>query len=386
MLQVISSPVSGVLRDHREVPYPFTTLWINGRTASIDKVVQEKENAQSPFEQSVFSFIKEWLSGQDTFQVYTSGSTGTPRAIAITRTQMLTSALRTAEKILLERESTALVCIDPKHIGGKMMLVRCLALGLRIMAVEPTGNPLIKVPVDKCVQFTAFVPYQVTSVLESKHPHLLNAPDKILIGGAPINPSAAGQLDRFQCACYETYGMTETVSHVALRLLNGPMKQAYFETLPGVEIGQDERGCLVITADYLPDPVITNDIVEIVNSGQFLWRGRWDTVINTGGVKVQPENVEKELAAIFHKHNFNNRFFIAGLPDEKLGSRVVLVLEGVQISSELLNRSLAALQSAVSAFEFPREVYSAPEFTLTQTQKIDRIKTLTGVSLLSSLK
>ncbi|MEX1238145.1 MAG: AMP-binding protein [Cyclobacteriaceae bacterium] len=382
----MTSPNSAILGDHQENRYPHPTLWINGRTVSIEKILHEKEPTLSPFEDGTFTFIREWLSGQDTFQMNTSGSTGEPKTISISRAQMMTSALRTSEKITLQKGSIALVCIDTKYIGGKMMLARGLTFGLRIMALNPTSNPLIKIPVDKCVQFTAFVPYQVSSVLESKHPHLLNNTDKVLIGGAPLNQATAEQLQRFQCECYETYGMTETISHIALRLINTRMKQQYFETLHGVDIRLDARGCLVISADYLPTPVVTNDLVEIVGPGKFLWLGRWDSLINTGGVKVVPEKVERALETVFHKNHLNNRFFIAALPDDKLGNKVVLILEGVQISSELLNHSLRSLRTAVSPFEFPKEVYSVPEFALTKTQKIDRNKTLAGVTLLSTLK
>jgi o-succinylbenzoate---CoA ligase len=385
-LQMLTSSLSENPRVYLEDPYPFARIWINGRHVSIDRIRQGSEGPTSAFEQNTFHFIKEWLSGQETFQLMTSGSTGTPKTISLSRSQMITSAMRTAEKIKLEKGSRALVCLDPKYIGGKMMLVRCFALGLPIMAVDATANPLIKTPVDKCVQFTAFVPYQVQAILESKHPHLLNNLDKVLIGGAPLNMASREQLDRFQCECYETYGMTETVSHIALRLANTTSKQQYFEVLPGIEVSQDSRGCLVITADYLMHPVITNDLVEMVAPRQFIWLGRWDNVINTGGVKVTPEKVEHSLEEIFHKNNFSHRFFIAALPDEELGNKVVLILEGVQISSEMLNLSLATLKSVLTPYEFPKEVYSIPEFVTTQTQKIDRIQTLAGVTLLSSVK
>lgn len=267
-----------------------------------------------------------------------------------------------------------------------MMLVRSLAIGLTIMAVEPSSNPLIRIPVDKCVQFTALVPYQVQTILESKHPHLLNSFDSILIGGAPLDARTRERLSPFQCECYETYGMTETVSHVALRLANTSLKQPYFETLPGIEISLDDRGCLVIQADYLGSPVVTNDLVELVGHGKFIWLGRWDSIINSGGVKVVPEKIEHQLETIFRDKGFDHRFFIAGLPDEKLGSKVVLVLEGVQFSSENLDRSLQDLKSVLSPYEMPRQLYSIPAFAMTPTQKIDRIQTLAGVTLLSSIR
>ena len=369
-----------------ENEYPFATLWINGRHLSLEKIVLDQEVSRSPFEESTFRFIRAWLSGEEDFEMHTSGSTGKPKAIVISRTQMVESARRTAEKINLKKDYRALICLDTKYIGGTMMLARCLTLGLRMMAVDPSANPLVKIPVDKCVEFTAFVPYQVNAVLESKHPHILNNLSKVLVGGAPLNGASRDQLNRFQCAVYETYGMTETVSHIALRLVNTKMKQQYFETLPGVEIRQDPRGCLMVSADYLSEPVITNDLVEITEPGKFLWLGRWDGVINTGGVKVVPEKVEQEFETVFKDNKFNHRFFIAALPDERLGNKIVLIVEGVQFSSELLSQCLAALKSALSPFEFPKEVYSVPEFAMTPTHKIDRIQTLAGVTSQSSFK
>lgn len=366
--------------------YPFSRIWINGRHISIESIVQQKASSRSLFEEATFKFIREWLSGQEHFEMTTSGSTGAPKKILIGRHQMIKSAQRTGEKIKLDRNSLALVCLDPTYIAGKMMLVRCLTLGMGIMAVDPMANPLVKIPVDKCVQFTAFVPYQVQRVLESKHPHLLNGLDKVLIGGAPLSEPLRAQLDRYQCECYETYGMTETVSHIALRRVNTHLKQPYFETLEGINISVDDRGCLVISADYLEKPVVTNDLVELIDSRTFHWIGRWDSVINSGGIKVLPEKVERELEPILRKHSVTNRFFIAALPDDKLGNKVVLIIEGVQFSSELLNRSLAELRTVVSQYEVPREVYNVGHFHTTPTEKIDRIQTLASITLPLSFK
>lgn len=382
----MTSPIPGSKKDHAEDPYPFPYLWMNGRQVSFENILGQKEVARSSFEETTFSFIKCWLSGEVTFSLSTSGSTGKPKEITLSRDQMVASAMQTARKTGLRKFSSALVCIDTRYIGGKMMLVRSFTTGLSIMAFDPTANPLIKIPVDKCVQFAALVPYQVNTILESKHPHLLNNVDKILIGGAPLSSGDIERLDRFQCACYETYGMTETVSHIALRLVNTKLKQPHFEVLPGVRISQDERGCLVISADYLQKQVVTNDLVEIPEPGKFLWLGRWDTVINTGGIKVVPEKIEKELDAIFQRVNFHNRFFIAALPDPRLGNKIVLAIEGVQFSSESLLQALDMLKTAVSPFEFPKEVYTASEFTFTQTQKIDRKQSLPKLTLLSSVK
>jgi O-succinylbenzoic acid--CoA ligase len=136
----------------------------------------------------------------------------------------------------------------------------------------------------------------------------------------------------------------------------------------------------------LPGPVVTNDLVQIVEPGRFIWLGRWDSIINTGGVKVTPEKIENVLEKIFSENKFQHRFFIAALPDERLGNKIVLVLEGVQFSSELLNQSLKALKATVTPFEFPKEVYSIPRFVTTDTEKIDRIRSLPEISLHLPLK
>lgn len=362
--------------------YPFTTLWINGRRAFIEKVVQGAELPRSDFEESTFDFIRQWLQGKEAFDMVTSGSTGEPKTITVTRRQMVMSASKTAEKIQLQKNDAALVCIDTKYIGGKMMLVRSLVMGMPILALDPAANPLAKIPIDKRVQFTALVPYQIREILESKHPHLLNNPNKVLVGGAPLRSRDAERLAGYQCEFYETYGMTETVSHIALRLMNTQRKQQYFEVLPGVTISSDDRGCLIITSDHLEKPVVTNDLVEIVGEGRFLWLGRFDRTINSGGVKVHPEKIEQALDRIFGEAKFPHRFFIAALPDDKLGNRVVLILEGVQNSSEVLIEALRKLKASLTPYEFPKEAYTIGEFRMTRTQKIDQRQTLAGVSLL----
>ncbi len=379
----LSSSAPSGLQAPKENPYTHASIWINGRYAAVQEIVKDSEAARSPFEELTFRFIREWISGQETFSMTTSGSTGPPKRIVLSRKQMIVSARLTAAQIKLRNDATALLCIDPSYIGGKMMLVRSLVLGLQIVAVDPVANPLVSIPVDKCVEFAAFVPYQVQSILESKHPHLLNNLNQVLIGGAPLNAAICQALDRFQCKCYETYGMTETISHIALRLVNTDLKQAHFHVLPGVSISQDARGCLVVNAGHLHEPVVTNDIIEIAGPHEFLWLGRWDNVINTGGVKVLPDKVERPLERIFLDNNLHSRFFIAALPDEKLGNRLVLIIEGVDFSSEILKQSLDQLKLVVGPYEIPKEVYSVPAFKTTGTQKIDRIGTIAETTLLT---
>jgi O-succinylbenzoic acid--CoA ligase len=356
--------------------YPYSTIRINGRLVSLESIVNETALSQSPFENHTFSFLSAWLSGQKTFDLQTSGSTGEPKTITASREQMVSSARLTEQTLQLSKSDQALICIDTKYIGGRMMLVRCLTTGMRILAVDPVANPLTKIPVDQCVNFAAFVPLQVQSILGSKHPHLLDTLDKVIIGGAPLDEKVIQQLRESLCRCYATYGMTETLSHVALRVLNGKDKQPYFEALSGITFRVDQRGCLIIDVPYLSEPVITNDLAELINERQFVWLGRWDNVINTGGVKVIPEKLEATLSASFSKAGMNNRFFIHGVDDPKFGHRIVLFIEGTGLTERLLSPFFTDLAASLPPFEIPKEVRTVSSFATTDTGKINRIKTL----------
>ena len=359
--------------------YPFSSIWVNGRFETLDAIVRETTEARSPFEVHTFKFIREWLSGQQHFSLQTSGTTGTPKLITIKRQQMIDSAWLTAKALGLERLTNALVCIDTAYIGGKMMLVRSFVIGMRIWAVDPTARPLQKIPVDQCVNFAAFVPFQVQNMLGSKHPHLLNNVDKVIIGGAPLVESLITKLKTLLCVCYATYGMTETISHIALRTLNGPHAQPFFEALPGIKLQSDDRGCLLVDAPFLPDQIITNDLVELSGFNHFRWLGRWDNIINTGGVKVMPEKVEAAIEKIFLSAGLSNRYFIHGADDTSFGQKVVMVIEGSD-SSDITNKILPELRRVLSPYEIPKEVWISPSFVFTASGKVNRLKTLEGVT------
>jgi o-succinylbenzoate---CoA ligase len=359
--------------------YPFSSIWINGRTVSLDLIREEQVTPQSSFEDHTFTFIREWLSDKALFTTQTSGSTGAPKTISFTRDQMMASAQLTAHVLGLRRLYHALVCIDTKYIGGKMMLVRSFVTGMKILAVDPCACPLQKIPVDTCVNFAAFVPYQVQSMLVSKHPHFLNNPDVAIIGGAPLDKGVIDQLRDLLCRCYATYGMTETISHVALRRLNGPDRDDHFQAMPGVSLQKDARGCLVIETPFLKEKIVTNDLAEITGQGKFQWLGRWDNVINSGGIKVIPEKIEATLEKIFSEAGISSRFFIHSIPDKTLGNRIVLVVEAAGNIQTLLEKIFPEIFTRISAYERPREVLIAEVFYTTGSGKINRSNTLKNI-------
>lgn len=342
----------------------------------IESILNDTEIAGSGFEYSSFSFIREWLTGAKKYELHTSGSTGEPKTIHVTREQMERSAKLTEQALQLTARHHALVAIDTKHVGGRMMIVRCLTSGMRMSLVDPCANPLTKIPVDRCVNFAAFVPFQIHSILESKHPHLLNNLDLIIVGGAPLNEKLIQRLEPFICRCYATYGMTETLSHIALRKLNGSDKTQHFELLPDIQATSDNRGCLVAHVPYLKEPLYTNDLVAFVTPNRFTWLGRWDNVINTGGIKVSPEKIEAATEEIFLKAGIENKFFIHGVEDERLGQKVVLFIEADNHASVVLSKLLTDLSQALPPFETPVEIHVLNSFATTPTGKIDRNKTL----------
>jgi O-succinylbenzoic acid--CoA ligase len=336
---------------------------------------QLPEPKDDSFEGRAILFCRQWVNGQTSFSLTTSGSTGTPKVIQATRDQMKQSALATARSIALKPGQTSLVCLDPNYIAGRMMLVRSMEVGMNILLAEPSANPFSYLSSNSSIDFVALVPYQVQTILQSKEKSFFNSISNILIGGAPLSQKTESELQDFNCQFYETYGMTETLSHIALRKVNGKERSDYFQTLRNVLIRQDDRQCLCIQVPFLETEIITNDVVVLRDENSFKWLGRWDHVINTGGVKVHPEEIEKKIALIFESLGLTNRFFIAGLPDERLGTSVDLIVEG-GLSDEIKNSIEEKWSVLLTRFEVPKSIRLTSQFTETATQKIDRKKTI----------
>ncbi|NOS56846.1 MAG: AMP-binding protein [Cyclobacteriaceae bacterium] len=334
------------------------------------------------FYERTIDFCHRWLSGQQQFEIQTSGSTGIPKKIFINRQSMIASANGTIQALGLRANQTSLVCLDTSYIAGIMMLVRSLEIGMNIIAVEPCANPFEGIDPNVKIDFTALVPYQVKAILQSPQKIFLNQLGSVLIGGAPLDHSTKLALQNCQSPFFETYGMTETISHIALKQLNGSGRSNFFTTLPGVSIRQDERGCLCIVTSYLEHDIITNDIVEMVDVNKFIWLGRWDNVINTGGLKVFPETIETKIEGIFVQLNITNWFFITGLPDEQWGQAVSLIVEG-KLSEYQEEELKQSLKSRLYKFEVPRYIICLPSFIRTDSGKVNRMKTL---ALLNSAK
>ncbi len=340
----------------------------------------------------VLRFCQAWLRGQAEFTVHTSGSTGQPKPITLTRAQMVASARLTGQALRLQAGDRALVCLATQYIAGLMMLVRGLELGLSLTVIPPTSTPLATFSASQRFEFSAFVPLQLQKTLQAtpdKRPILDNL-KALLIGGAPLSLSLTQQLQSIQSPVYHTYGMTETVTHIALKRLNGSAKSEAFVPLPGVKLGTDGRGCLTIRAAVTRnETIVTNDVVDLQADGSFIWLGRWDNVINSGGVKVQAERVERALARCLASYAdgvlADRRFFVDALPHSDLGQQVVALIEGEGPSDEI-DEVAADIRTALresgdlSRYEIPRQIHFLPHLVETPTGKIDRQASLARLS------
>lgn len=326
----------------------------------------------SDYEQKVIDFCKKWLKGEEEFILKTSGSTGEPKPINLTRKQMIDSAKLTGKTFGLVEGDKALVCLNVDYIAGIMMLVRGMELGLNLTIIEPSGNPLENLK-NHQFEFLAFVPLQLQNLLENKkNIDVLNNAKAIIVGGAAINEVLENNIQRLKAPVYSTYGMTETVSHIAIKRLNGGEKNDNFQVLEGIKIGIDERNCLNIIAEASNNQLIqTNDIVEIINEKEFKLIGRFDNIINSGGVKIQLEKVEK-LIENEVKILKSKRYFAFGIPDEKLGQKLVLFVEGEEVNNEIKNAFFNNIQPVLSKYEVPKAIYFVEKFIETPTGKIDK--------------
>ncbi|MFC4739913.1 AMP-binding protein [Flavobacterium ponti] len=307
------------------------------------------------FEKPVGNFILDWFDNNEFIVMQTSGSTGKPKSIQVKKQAMINSALATGDFFKLEPGNTILNCLPVKFVAGKMMFIRAFILGLEMDFVAPSSHPLELI--DKQYDFTALVPLQAMNSIEFLHNF-----KTIIIGGAAVSNELEKKLKPIKSNIYETYGMTETITHIAARKLG----KKVFTTLPNVVLSQDENNCLLIHATAISDEIIhTNDIVELVSESEFKFLGRFDNVINSGGIKLIPEQIEKKLAKII-----SNRFFVMGKEDKELGEHLVLVVEGETYPIDLDKIT------TLDKYEKPREIIFVPKFKETGSGKIIRKESL----------
>ena len=341
------------------------SIEIEGKSWSfehLDDLSNELTCSDLEWKKSAGEFLKNWIGDDDHVMIHTSGSTGKRKSIRLPKSLMRVSAEITARHFELSAGSNALMCLGSGYIAGMMMIVRTLVNDWNLTIVEPGSNPLEDER--DSFDFCAMVPLQVQNSLE-KSPEKLARINKLIIGGAAFNPELISRLTQAGVHSFATYGMTETATHIAIRKLS-PKTEDHFTTLPEYKIQLDARQCININAEHLDSDVQTNDAAQLTSNG-FRLLGRIDNVINTGGVKVFPEEIEAKIAAIIQ----NQAYYVTSSKDKKLGEKVTLVVEG----NEVLERDiLKECSPLVDAHQRPRVILFEPTFTRTQTGKIIRNK------------
>lgn len=322
-----------------------------------------------PFEEAL-KFLKDYVNGETRFQFQTSGSTGPPKKVFLTRDQLKQSARATAKALKLQTGYRCLVSISTNHIGGKMMLVRGIETGMNLYLRKPQTIPDISdlPPID----FVALVPLQLRSLLNSPvGQSCLNHCKMVIVGGGQVDTELSEKTASIGAAIYQTYGMTETASHIALMKLNPPGKQNSYQALPGIKVEADSIGRLTINGAVTNhQPLITNDLVQIIDKNSFKWIGRFDEAINTGGYKVIPQNLYPAVADCLEYLRIQTEFVIVGLPDEHWGESVVLVLERILAAGQE-QQIIRCLKQKLVAYQVPKKVLFLTTFPKTPTHKPD---------------
>lgn len=330
----------------------------------LSKASAATPEASNEFETKVLDFINVWNNDSKTVKIQTSGSTGIPKIFEVEKSKMLSSARMTCDFLGLEPGDVALLCLPIEYISGKMMVVRSILRKLKLKITEPSTTPLKNL--DEEIDFCAMTPLQVENSLDKIH--LIK---NLIIGGAAVSETLKTkiiqslQLYNAKGRIFETYGMSETLSHIALKQIF-PNQEEWFTAFDNVDISLDDRGCLEISAPRLNAEILhTNDLVEINDKQQFRFLGRIDNVINSGGAKIFPEELEKLV-----KKEIPNELVFLGIEDEKLGQKLVLIIEGVE--SDSINYQLLTISYQLKLHK-PKDIIFVRQIPRTPNGKVNRI-------------
>ncbi len=329
------------------------SLILNNKVITFKEVLSKRVKGDSDFEKQTLLFLLQWLTNESTFTFQTSGSTGLPKNITVNRTQIQASIRQTASFLNLKENQTAFVCLDTSKIAGIMMLARGLEIGMKMTINTPTSTPLKDIQGD--FEFCALVPLQV----DNSSNQSLNRIKKLIIGGGVIQEALETRLKKLSNATFHTYGMTETLSHVALREIS-PNHTAEFKFLPEVDFKTNEDQTLSIKSNVTEGVWIqTNDIVKLNQTG-FTWLGRTDNTINSGGYKINLDILKTKILSL----NPDFEFVLTSTPDSQFGERLILL----SLSEDEINLESLAF------YEKPRLFLKTSSFPILVNGKIDSQK------------
>lgn len=337
---------------------------LNGERFGREQITKKlTQPGLSEWETELFSFLTEWFSASDFVLAHSSGSTGEPKTIELPKAIMQRSAERTIEYFGLQQNDKLLLSLPCRYIAGKMMVVRAIVGHMNLITVDPSTN--FDFLNEETYNFGAFVPNQVIKILEQPSgEQKLQRIRNLLIGGSAVSTQLEEQLSGLNSRIVSTYGMTETASHIAIRELSGKLKSEFYQCLSDISVSLQGNGCLQIHLPEFSEPMNTNDLAELASNKAFRILGRADSVIISGGIKYSPEAIEKKIEKLIAQN-----FVIASLPDNKLGEKIVLVIEGYPFETGSLQEKIEAI---LPAFERPKAILFLSKFSLTQSGKIKR--------------
>jgi o-succinylbenzoate---CoA ligase len=351
-------------------------LQLNGVTYSPSELLQfinsEQTRENPAWKNTLFAFLQEWYGTNKTISLTTSGSTGPAKKAETTRSRMVASAQATLDYLKIKPGGKALLLLPATHIGGKMMVVRAIVGGLNLTTAQPSLN-LPQHSSQKPFALVAATPTQLMGLIWDPKQFIpkVSLYHSLLVGGAPPSQALEQALSKLPISVYVTYGMTETLSHVALR----PITQPYYQALPGITFSQNFNGELIISAPALTkSPIQSGDRVRLINQTTFQWLGRLDNIINSAGVKIQPETIEQAIAPILDR--WPGRYLIAGQDHHKLGQCATLFMESQKLEETVKETILRECRELCPPYEYPQKIVTLTPFAETPSGKVDRIKTL----------
>lgn len=322
------------------------------------------DNSTSKWEKQIFQFILEWFDENDFIRVNTSGSTGKPKQIKLLKKYMVESAKATLNFLNLKEGDKALLCLPAEFIAGKMMIVRSLIGGLNLHFIKPSLKPIL--PTSEEFGLIALVPSMISDLINAEREKELENFENVLLGGSAIPYEHEKRLNQLNNKIWHTYGMTETITHIALRKINGKEKSQFFKPLQGVSLSLSEEQTLIINYPKIGvNKLITNDIAEIKKDGSFKFLGRKDNVIISGGLKIHPEEVEKRIEGVI-----KNDFFIYGIPDTRLGQKAILFIEGDTQKPD--KEIIIEITQLLTKSQLPRKIIRVIKFDRTISKKTIR--------------
>lgn len=336
---------------------------LNGEKLTKAAISAGTANPTTDWEKELYAFLQEWFSDADFVTAQTSGSTGEPKDIHLSKQIMANSARRTIQYFGLNGGDRLLLCLPCRYIAGKMMVVRAIVGEMNLVAVDPSTD--FAFLQRETFDFGAMIPLQVAKILEapSGATNLENIRN-LLIGGSAISEQLEHQVRPLKSRIVITYGMTETASHIAIRELSGSQPSDLYQCLPGITVSSDERDCLCIHHPDFAEPLQTNDVAELTGQTAFWITGRADSVIISGGIKYQPEAIEKKLERLIER-----RFVISSVVDEKLGQKLVLVIEGTPFDTRQLQEKI---QQTLTKYEMPQSIFFVGKLPETNSGKVKR--------------